>query len=319
MQQPLISVIVPIYKVENYLDKCVESILAQTYKNLEVWLVDDGSPDRCGEMCDEWAKKDSRINVIHKQNGGLSDARNVAIDVANGEWIVFVDSDDFVSGDYIETLHNLATKYDCKMSVAQNIEFNENEDVISPKNEYIELCQKPLDAIQDMFYQKYYDTAAWAKMYHRSLFESGIRYPKGLLHEDLPTTYLLMSLSDKVAYCNKVIYYYLLRKDSIEGAAFSNKKLDCLWIIDKLMSEHKDLLDKVWLGYICKRTSFSFHIFLQMPTDHEEYNKVFKYVTEHRLKILLDSNARMKTRCACLISYFGKSIVRLIFKLINKR
>ena len=107
IKRPLISVIVPCYNVERYLKKCVDSILNQTYKNLEIWLVDDGSPDNCGKICDELLKKDDRIKVIHKENGGLSDARNVAIDQATGEWITFVDSDDYVAVDYVETLYNL--------------------------------------------------------------------------------------------------------------------------------------------------------------------------------------------------------------------
>lgn len=115
---PLISVIVPIYNVEQFLPKCIDSILVQTYKNIEILLVDDGSPDRCGEICDEYAQKDKRIRVIHKPNGGLSDARNAALDLMQGEWVTCVDSDDFITPDYLETLYGLCNKYNCKMSVA---------------------------------------------------------------------------------------------------------------------------------------------------------------------------------------------------------
>ena len=116
--KPLISIIVPVYNVEAYLAKCVDSILAQTYTNLEIILVNDGSSDGCGRICDEYAKQDKRIKVIHKQNGGLSDARNVAIDVATGEFITFIDSDDYVTDDYIMTLYSLIEKYECKVSIA---------------------------------------------------------------------------------------------------------------------------------------------------------------------------------------------------------
>lgn len=108
MLQPLISVIVPCYNVEEYLPKCIESILNQTYRNLEILLVDDGSPDNCGRICDEYAAKDSRIRIIHKKNGGLSDARNAALDVMTGEYVTFIDSDDYVSDDYVEYLYPLA-------------------------------------------------------------------------------------------------------------------------------------------------------------------------------------------------------------------
>ena len=105
--EDLISVVVPIYNVENYIKKCVDSILSQTYKNLEIILVDDGSPDRCGEICDKWTKKDNRIKVIHKENGGLSDARNSGIEIAKGDYLSFIDSDDYVNKDFIKILYNL--------------------------------------------------------------------------------------------------------------------------------------------------------------------------------------------------------------------
>ena len=119
-KQPLISIIVPIYNVEKYLRRCVDSILCQSYHNLEVWLVDDGSPDGCPAICDEYAGKDKRVKVIHKKNGGLSDARNVAIDVATGEYICFVDSDDYVASTYVETLYALIDKYQTKVSIILN-------------------------------------------------------------------------------------------------------------------------------------------------------------------------------------------------------
>ena len=123
--KPLISVIVPIYNVEKWLPRCVDSILSQEYKNLEIFLVDDGSPDGCPTICDEYAEKDKRIKVIHKKNGGLSDARNVAIDVASGEFICFVDSDDYVAPTYVEILYSLIEKYQTKASVINPVAVDE--------------------------------------------------------------------------------------------------------------------------------------------------------------------------------------------------
>ena len=126
MNRPLISVIVPVYNVEQWLPRCIESLLIQTYPNIEIILSDDGSTDECGVICDEYSKKDNRIKVIHKNNGGLSDARNCAIKQANGEYLTFVDSDDYVTNDYVETLYNLCEKYDAKMSVADWCIFQES-------------------------------------------------------------------------------------------------------------------------------------------------------------------------------------------------
>ena len=235
METPLISIIVPVYKVEPYLHKCVDSILSQTYTHLEIFLVDDGSPDNCGKICDDFAQKDNRIKVIHKKNGGLSDARNVVIDMAKGEYITFVDSDDFVTSDYVETLYHLVEKYQCKVGVAWLRSFHEGCEADTTQPPYVEKVFDRMEGIEKMFYQELFDTAAWCKIYHRSLFETGIRYPFGLIYEDLPTTYLLFLQADKIAFCNRVIYNYLLRANSIEGQPFKTNKLDsALKILDMI-------------------------------------------------------------------------------------
>lgn len=316
----LISIIVPIYNVEQYLDRCVQSILKQTYTNLEIFLVDDGSPDGCGAMCDDYAKNDNRIKVIHKKNGGLSDARNVAIDVATGEYIAFVDSDDYVSADYVETLYRLCKKYQCKVSVASFQTFLEDsEPVLLSNKEYHEDCQSAIEAIEQMFYQEKFDTAAWAKLYHRSLFDTGIRYPKGLLYEDLPTTYLLMAESDKVAFCNRFVYYYLLRSNSIEGSEFCPRKMDSALKIFDMMEEHRELISKVQKAFNCRMMSFSFHLLLKMPKGYEHKDILCNRIKSIRLSVILDGRARKKARAAGILSYLGMKNVKRIFRFIDRR
>lgn len=133
MEDKLITIIIPVYNVEKYLRECIDSVIAQTYKNLEIILVDDGSIDKSGEICDEYSKKDSRIRVIHKKNGGLSDARNVALDIAKGEYIGFIDSDDYIEKDMFETLYKLAEKYHAEISSISFYKILENK-VISVRN-----------------------------------------------------------------------------------------------------------------------------------------------------------------------------------------
>lgn len=133
MEEKLISIIVPVYNVEKYLKECIDSVISQTYKNLEIILVDDGSTDKSGEICDEYSKKDSRIKVIHKENGGLSDARNVALDIAKGEYIGFVDSDDYVEKDMFETLYKLAEEHNTEISSISFYKTLENE-IIDVRN-----------------------------------------------------------------------------------------------------------------------------------------------------------------------------------------
>lgn len=317
--KPLISIIVPVYNVEAYLAKCVDSILAQTYTNLEIILVNDGSSDGCGRICDEYAKQDKRIKVIHKQNGGLSDARNVAIDVATGEFITFIDSDDYVTDDYIMTLYSLIEKYECKVSIALYNTFVEGSKPKVVNRVYREDCQTNIKAIEEMFYQEKYDTASWAKLYHSSLFATGIRYPKGIVYEDLATTYLLIFQSDKVAFCNRRIYNYLLRRDSIEGSSFSSKKMDSALKVCELMESHLDILGKVMQAYQCRMMSFFFHLLLKMPDGYEHRNMLYKRIKAIRWSVLCNSRARKKARVASLLSYFGLGVVKGVFHLIDRR
>lgn len=311
MRKPLISVIVPCYNVEQYLPKCIDSILNQTYKNIEIFLVDDGSPDRCGEICDEYAKRDNRIKVIHKTNGGLSDARNVAIDVATGEYITFVDSDDFIVSDYVETLYKLVEENDAQIGVTWLKCFDEGTEPVADVHEGKTLkVFSAEEALQSMFYQKNFDTAAWAKIYHRSLFDS-IRYPKGWLFEDLPTTYRLMRKCKRVAFTNYMSYYYLIRKSSIEGAPFKPAKFEsCINIVNQLKQDRASMPRNIQKAMNCRIVSFVFHILLDVPKEQNEMRQaLIDEIKQLRWSVLFDYKARKKARVACLLSFFGMNMI----------
>ena len=184
MNEELISVIVPIYKVEKYLKRCIESIINQTYHNLEIILVDDGSPDKCGEMCEEYSKKDKRIKVIHKENGGLSDARNKGLEIATGKYIGFVDSDDFIDKDMYKVLYNNLKNNNADMSICSIYQFENEEEIVKGynKNETVITYNK-----QEMFNNFYDDllrnVVAWNKLYKADIFKD-IKYPKGKAVEE---------------------------------------------------------------------------------------------------------------------------------------
>lgn len=319
MNKSLVSVIVPCYNVEQYLPKCIDSILNQTYKNLEVWLVDDGSPDRCGEICDEYAKKDTRIKVIHKKNGGLADARNVALDVMTGEYVVCVDSDDYISPTHIEGLYHLIEKYGADVSINNSCNFLEGtipHPVKKVKKDIV--FEAGLKAVEAMFYQEMFDTCAWGKMYKADLFD-GIRYPKGLLFEDLPTTYRLLLKANKVAFSDEQSYFYLLRSNSIEGAAFSPHKLDSGLQLMALMDKDKDKLQPIIKSYNCRIVSFVFHLLLQMPEGYEHRKNFENRIKKVRWSVLMDNRSRKKARFACLLSLVGFDLVQKIFNKVKKR
>ena len=232
----LISVIVPVYKVEKYLPRCVDSIINQTYKNLEIILVDDGSPDNCGKICDEYAKKDSRIKVIHKENGGQASARNMALDIAKGEYIGFVDSDDYIKDDMYEELYFRLKN--SKSDIACCGRFNVFED--NTENEQFTLSE-PLvmdgeTAIRRTLMWDAMDSSPCDKLYKRSIFES-IRYPAGKINEDTAIAFKLIEKADKIIHIGKPKYYYFHHKNSTTTNRFSAKNLDLFYISDKIYEE----------------------------------------------------------------------------------
>jgi glycosyltransferase involved in cell wall biosynthesis len=317
---PLITIIIPCYKVEKYLPACINSVLKQTYKDLEIYLVDDGSPDNCGLICDEYAKIDDRIRVIHKSNGGLSDARNAAINVAKGEFITFIDSDDTVSECHIEELYRLVKKYNCSLSVCQWQTYCEGERLVVKQKKLKEICYNtPQEAVTAMFYQEEFDNAACVKLYHRSLFDD-IKFPKGLLFEDDYTVYQLFFKSDKIAYSNKITYYYLLRSDSIEGASFSKKKMDsALEVFRSMEDDHFHLISQVLPAYQSRYLSFCMHLLLKAPKGYDRIGVLWDRIKKYRKPVILDGRARPKARIAAILSYFGVDVLKFAFKLVDKR
>lgn len=224
----LISVVVPIYKVEKYLNDCVQSLLRQTYKNLEIILVDDGSPDNCGTMVDEYAEKHDNIIAVHKTNGGLSSARNEGLKHARGEYIAFVDSDDIVDQLYIEKLLEIIKDNECEIAVCRFDKFEEEEPESSNIKGQITYFDKDR-AFVEMFKNDSIGWNAWNKLYKIELFK-GIEYPVGMICEDKATTYKLILASNKIGYTQSVLYHYRIRKTSISGQHSRQFSLDSIKI-----------------------------------------------------------------------------------------
>ncbi len=212
---PLISIIVPVYKVEKYLAKCVDSIIVQTYENIEIILVDDGSPDKCPEICDKYAENDSRIKVLHKKNGGLSDARNEGIKIAKGEYIGFVDSDDYIHPQMYEKLYDAISDCDADVSICSCYRTDENDNIIP---EYSPMKNEIINSIQALsrLHQRgsnFYATACY-KLYKHYIFDD-IAFPVGKLNEDQGTVHLVFWKAKKIATISDRLYYHFKRSDSI--------------------------------------------------------------------------------------------------------
>lgn len=220
-EEKKISIIIPIYNVEKYLPACVESILQQTYKNLEVILVDDGSPDQCPVICDELAQKDDRIRVIHQKNKGLSGARNTGIDNAQGDYLIFVDSDDTVEQTLVEELYTYAEKWNCAIvACGRNYIFEDGQIVCKIARDESKVYGFE-EAMQEMNSFRLFDMSAWAKIYRKELFED-IRFPEGKLSEDYYIMYKLFDKAQTIGYVAKPLYNYLQRQSSISR----NKKIN---------------------------------------------------------------------------------------------
>lgn len=228
----IVSVIVPVYNVEKYLNKCLDSLLVQSYADIEILLIDDGSTDNSGEICDIYANRNDNIKVIHKENGGLSDARNKGLDMATGQWITFVDSDDYVTPDYVETLLSLVLKNNADISIATYTYVSEKSR--SRATGEVDVMNSKI-AIKRMLMDDGFDMGAWSKMYRAEYFKK-IRFPKGKLFEDSLVTYQLIAESSKVAFESKSIYFYINRSDSIINSQFTNRKFDLLEMTDKAMN-----------------------------------------------------------------------------------
>ena len=229
MKNDLISIIIPVYKVEKYLEKCIESVLKQTYTNLQIILVDDGSPDNCGKICDEYAKKDSRIEVIHKANGGLSDARNVGISKAKGRYIGFVDSDDYIKEDMYEILLNLIKKYDADVSICNLYDVIDGNECIRNKENGIREYSR-LDILKEVLLDKNIQSYAWNKLYEKELFDE-IKYPIRKKYEDIGTTFYVFEKCNKIVVTSEPEYYYLKRSDSLVNNVTESTVLDYTEII----------------------------------------------------------------------------------------
>ena len=232
MNKIIISVVIPVYNVERYLDKCIESVRRQKYDNLDIILVDDGSTDECPGMCDQAAFQDKRIRVIHKKNGGLSDARNVGLMLASGDYITFIDSDDYIEDDFIMRIYTDMKACNADIGIADYCKFKDGMDTegihkTCGNAKYISM--NSVTCLEKMYQGKYHAMSfvAWGKIYRKSLFmDNGILYPVGRLHEDTFVTYKLLYAAKKISYTDSVLYYYRERSGSIMQSGFNMKHLD---------------------------------------------------------------------------------------------
>lgn len=312
----LISIIVPCYNVSAYVERCINSIIAQTYSNIEIILINDGSTDDTLQKCKQFSQSDKRIVLIDKENGGLSSARNKGLDIAHGNYIVFIDSDDFISEDHVELLYTTLKKYDADVCVSPFCMIHEQEQITN-NNSTKELTFSPIEAIETMFYQKLFDSTAHCKIYKKELFDN-IRFREPMVYEDLYILPDVLLQSKKVAYISKATYAYVLHDNSIEGSGFSELKHKSFkLIIDKLSNDSR--LKPIQQSVDCRLFSFLSRIFFSMPQNNAEKNLVWKQMTAMRKKVIFNQRARIKNRLAALLTFLGAPLCSKIYSAIKTR
>ncbi|OIK09361.1 glycosyl transferase [Bacillus sp. MUM 116] len=284
---PKISIIVPVYKVEPYIQKCVDSILAQTMTDFELILINDGSPDRCGEICDEYARKDKRIRVIHKENGGQATARNAGIDIASGDFIGFIDSDDWIEPDMYELLYNMCVENNCEIANCTSTIYFKNKTV---KNGTHPLTiHNKEQAMRTMLEGKLYDEVVWTKLIKRSLLDE-IRFPVGIIYEDTAFTYKLIHKSNRVCCIGAPKYHYIKRDESTMDRAIKKLRIDGVLIYDEMYQfiekHYPELRDLVAL-----KLANSAMTILNLISSHPE----FPQYKEQYLKVTKILNNYFKT------------------------
>lgn len=315
MVDDLISIVVPVYNVENFLEKCLESMINQTYKNIQIILVDDGSTDKSGHYCDNYLKKDNRITVIHKKNGGLSDARNAGIKEAKGKYITFVDSDDYLDLDYIEYLYNLIKNHNTNISFCRHRIVTETRKEEKSNHE----CKKTKRisktcALKEILYGNDFEVSAWAKMYLTEQF-SNIKYPKGKLFEDNATTYKLIEKNDYIAIGYEQKYNYLIRNGSItnRNKVFSKSQEYLIEAVDSMcnsLEKYTELKDAIYRKKYWARIST---LNRMIDSNYKEINKM-----KELRKDILSYKMILKDKRASLRDKMSYIMIRINFKFYKK-
>lgn len=320
-QLPLISVIVPVYKVEPYLEKCVNSIRNQTYHNLEILLVDDGSPDRCGEMCDEYAKLDPRIRVIHKENGGLSDARNAALDVIKGEYVGFVDSDDWIEREMYEHLYNLIIHTNsgiaaCGVALdAIDGSVTYFNDKYPEEGEFVEFSLT--EALRELTRANKITNSMCDKLFHRSVF-STIRMTVGIKYEDFQIMPSCLEQVQTVAYSPLPMYHYVQRlgsttKSSCSVSRFTEVELSRVRV-KHYQENYPELYDDVMAAHvvICMNTIYESFEVEECKQLRKQLIKELRYETcvTRRTFGLLKRKEKLKYATFCVSPTFFTLLLR---------
>ena len=317
---PLISLVVPIYNVEEYLHQCVDSLLKQTYPNFEIILVDDGATDNCPQICDEYAKADSRIKVFHKVNGGLADARNYGATKAQGEYISFIDSDDYVSTDYISYMYAILKKYQADIAVCGLTSVW--DDMYQRKERSKSEVLDTEEALRRMCYFRGFGVSACSKLYK---LEMVLKYPYPVekLHEDLATTYKVIGECKKVAYGSREIYFYRQRTNSIMHQPLEEKHLYGIVAANELLEYMEHYYPSVVQAAHCRCARKVYEFIPRVMTDGgyrtdcENFQKLRVELKKHIRFVLRDKHTLLVFKVRYIGMILGYHPMRIVWNITD--
>lgn len=316
-----ISIILPVYNVDKYLRKCIDSILNQTYKNFELIIIDDGSTDNCPSICDEYKLLDNRIQVIHQENKGLSAARNVGIDLSIGKYITFIDSDDYIDNKYLEILHKLIVENKADMAVCDKIIVNDKEKetnklITNYNNEIIDVEE----AYMRMFKCNGIGFNVWSKLYKTNIVKK-IKFPKGKLYEDIFVINKIMSSVKKIIVTNYNGYYYLKRRDSITNTNISDNHMNLIEgsikFKDYMLRNYPNLNDYTIRGYV----NANFTVYRKAVLDNnfkKEYKSIRKEILSYKKDIFANKIYPFKMKFQTFLLLFGNTPYKIFYKIYKK-
>lgn len=315
----MISVLMPVYNVEKYLRQCLDSILAQSYSDYEVVLVNDGSTDQSGAICDAYAAQHDCIRVIHQKNAGVAQARNTLLAAARGEYITFVDSDDAIEPTYLEVLMRDLQETGADISICTWSEFSDEgvrtELTWDGKEQGFQLWTTQ-QAVTRLFYQKTIDNNPWGKLYTRAVLQDVV-FPAGKVYEDLAVIYQIFLKAKRICYRPEALYLYRCNTRGISQSVFSPRRMDLIDVAERVYSDVEKRFPDYLQAARARVLRAFIHVYLQIPdcAEFKAYqNRVFTGIRKHCRAVACDSNAKRGTRLAALIACIHPGLLRKLHR-----
>lgn len=311
----MISILVPIYNVEKYLRRCIDSILAQTLRDYEIILVNDGSTDQSGAICDAYAAEHDCIRVIHQENAGVAQARNVLLATAAGEYITFVDSDDSIEPMYLETLLGDLQKKRADISICSWCEVDEDDirtEITWDQKEKGFQIWTAEEAVRRLLYQKAIDTNLWGKLYRREVLE-GVVFPAGKAYEDLAVAYQVFLKGKKISYRPEALYRYTSNTKGISQSVFAARRMDLIDNVESMYAHIEKQYPEFRAAARARLLRAYIHVYLQIPnrTEYKTYLKrVFTGIRKNCSAVAADGEAKRGTRLAALLACVNPKLLR---------